>query len=35
MLRDLEADISTWAPKLGTQNSFLVWYILSSIHSDK
>ena len=33
--RDLEAHIPVWPPKLGAQKSFLVQYILSSIHSDK
>ena len=33
--RDLEAGILVWAPKVGTQRSFLVQYILSSIRSDK
>ena len=32
---DLEAGIMVCAPKLGAQKSFLVQYILSSIHSDK
>ena len=33
--RDLEAGIQVWVPKLCAQKSFLVQYILSSIHSDK
>ena len=30
--RDFEAGVPVWAPKLGAQKSFLVQYILSSIH---
>ena len=33
--RDLEAGIPVWAPKLAAQKSFLVQYVLSSIHKDK
>ena len=33
--RDLEAGILVWGPKPGAQKSFLVHYILRSIHSDK
>ena len=33
--RDLEASIPIWVPKLSDQKSFLVQYILSSIHSDQ
>ena len=32
---DLEAGIPVWAPKLGARKSFLVQYILSSVHSGK
>ena len=35
MQRDLEAGIPVWAPKPGVQKSFLVQYILNSMHSDK
>ena len=33
--RDLEVSIPVWVLKLGSQKSFLVQYILSSIDSDK
>ena len=35
MQRDLEGGMLVWVPKIVTQNSFIVQYISSSLHSDK